>query len=309
MAESGQPRDVGIAAEPGQLPFSILARFDLRRRDGLRYRKRSADKLKRLLVAERFKRLFATRAALGEQMLDLFDQAGTKHFRGSRIQSFVEAHALRLEAEFQNAVSSQRFRGRGRRQRIAGEHTNFERAGELLHIAGMNAGSRKRVKASQQPVERSGALGLASHEPRADRFVAPRQRRQAAQECAQIESGAAGKNRQMPACSDSGDDPAGIASVIAGGINLGGLKYVDHVVGNPVAFGCRKFRRADVESPIELERVAVDDFSLKTPGYVKGESALAGAGRAGDDDQGGNYFRQADILKVTRDVSERGPNV
>ena len=49
------------------------------------------------------------------------------------------------------------------------------------------------------------------------------------------------------------DDQAGVARIIAGGINLGRLQYVDHMVGNLAAGSFRKFGGADVESAVKLK--------------------------------------------------------
>lgn len=53
------------------------------------------------------------------------------------------------------------------------------------------------------------------------------------------------------------------------------------------AFRLGRFGRADVESTIELEGIAIDDLSRKFYTNLQGECAFSGACGSGNDNQGG----------------------
>jgi hypothetical protein len=56
------------------------------------------------------------------------------------------------------------------------------------------------------------------------------------------------------------------------------------VVGNTAARIRRSFRRADIEAPVELEGIAIDDFTREGLGNLKCQLALSRSGRADDRD-------------------------
>ena len=59
-----------------------------------------------------------------------------------------------------------------------------------------------------------------------------------------------------------------------------GIQHVEHVVRNRETFGERWFGGADIETPIQLERIAIDDFPAESLGYSQGEGALSCPGWA-----------------------------
>jgi hypothetical protein len=59
---------------------------------------------------------------------------------------------------------------------------------------------------------------------------------------------------------------------------------VDEVMRNLPPLARVRFGDADVELPIEIARVGVDDLSIEFQGQFNAESRLADSGRTGDDD-------------------------
>src|SRR5579862_722469 len=85
VSESRQPVHFMVLSEPRQLTLGVLAGLDLRGENRLFYRYCAADNLKRLFVAERFKRLLGAAASPREQVLYFFDQSGLEHRTRSRV--------------------------------------------------------------------------------------------------------------------------------------------------------------------------------------------------------------------------------
>src|SRR5829696_2645452 len=53
---------------------------------------------------------------------------------------------------------------------------------------------------------------------------------------------------------------------------------------NPVPFGEVRFGDADIEAPVEVSRIGIDDFAVEFRGKGYSESRLADGRRTGDDD-------------------------
>ena len=59
-----------------------------------------------------------------------------------------------------------------------------------------------------------------------------------------------------------------------------GVQNVEQVVRNILALGGGNFRRSDIETAIQLERIAVHDFAAEGTRNMHSESAFPGAGGA-----------------------------
>ena len=81
---------------------------------------------------------------------------------------------------------------------------------------------------------------------------------------------------------DSGDLFTGRASIIAGGETRLGVQHVKQMVGYAAAGGDGRLGRADIEAAVELEGIAIDDFTRKGFGDAQCQLALARCGRADD---------------------------
>ena len=138
------------------------------------------------------------------------------------------------------------------------------------------------LQPAQQPVERPGAALLPRGQPLSQGFVAARQCRQSVQESPKIESGTAHDHRQASPGGDSGDHLAGRASVIARGETRLGVQHVKQMVGYAAARGGRRFGRADIEAAVQLEGIAIDDFTREGFGDAQRQLALSRCGRTHD---------------------------
>jgi len=82
----------------------------------------------------------------------------------------------------------------------------------------------------------------------------------------------------------------GLASdprVLTCGVTAGGVEHVQQMVTYPAALGHRSLGGADVEIPVELKGIAIDDLARKFLAYAQCERAFARARRTGNDNQGG----------------------
>ena len=100
--------------------------------------------------------------------------------------------------------------------------------------------------------------------------------KQAVQKGAQVEPCPAGHDRHPAPCRDIGDDSPGRARIIAGCVVLVWIQDFDEVVWDAPALLHRCLGRADVHVPVQLDGVAVDDFTMER---LSQRIALGGVGR------------------------------
>jgi len=98
--------------------------------------------------------------------------------------------------------------------------------------------------------------------------------------------GAADDDGEAVPAVDVLDEVAGAAAEVGGGeLREGGVDVAEEVVGDGAALGVGDLVGGYVESAVDLHFVGVDDFGDgEEGGEVDGETGLAGAGGAHDDD-------------------------
>ena len=107
-AKAGEPLDLSVFAEPGELAFSVVAMALLGLRDGLFAADLAMEQGRRLRVAERGES--ATVVAVDAQKLrSLFYEARLEHLGGAQIDAGVEFGAGRIQGEAKNAKSGERL--------------------------------------------------------------------------------------------------------------------------------------------------------------------------------------------------------
>jgi hypothetical protein len=135
-------------------------------------------------------------------------------------------------------------------------------------------------------VERSAAAGLACAQAVAQRLIAYRSFKEAFEQGAQVEAGASGENRKPAAAGYFRDGGTRQARVFAGGEELVRIQDIDQMMRNITALGEGQLGSADIEVAIDLQRVAIDDFSVELLGNEERQIALSGPGGTGDCNQG-----------------------
>jgi len=141
----------------------------------------------------------------------------------------------------------------------------------------MNAQRGGWVMNAKEPMERGGAALGERMEAGAQRFMTAGSWRKAVEKRAQIKSSAAGDDRESLPVADAVEGLPAEAGVGAGCQFAVNAHDVDQVVWDAAACGDGKLGRSDIHSPIYLNRIAVNDFSLEGFGEKQGEFALAGA--------------------------------
>src|SRR5579864_5982472 len=122
--------------------------------DCLLYGQLAAQELIRLLVPERGERS-RIRSVTVDQPLGLVHQATPEHSRRPLVDTFIEACAIRVEAQSQDAETAQRIApflpelG----HLLPRSQAHFYGADQLRRVVGVDLFGRTRVKSQQDPVE------------------------------------------------------------------------------------------------------------------------------------------------------------
>src|SRR5690606_6543363 len=113
--------------------------------------------------------------------------------------------------------------------------------------------------------------------------------RQAPQQGAAVQAGAAGEDRQATARDDAVDGGARVAGEVGRGIGLPGVAQVEQMVRGAGALGSVGFGRADVQAAVDQSRVDADDLAAEglRPVQRQGGSARGGGAHEGDGGGGG----------------------
>ena len=91
------------------------------------------------------------------------------------------------------------------------------------------------------------------------------------------EAASAGNLRYRPACH---------ACVVGGSRGLGWTEHIDQVMRDALALALRCLCRADIESAVELNRIAADDLAVESLREGQSQRTFPRGGRPKDDQQG-----------------------
>jgi hypothetical protein len=97
---------------------------------------------------------------------------------------------------------------------------------------------------------------------------------------AEVEASSAGDDGQTASLGDGLERGARLSAILARGKGLGGIGYVDQVMGQEGALFSSGLGRAQVHAAIDGHRVATDDLATELLAEGEGESGLAAAGGA-----------------------------
>lgn len=175
------------------------------------------------------------------------------------------------------------------RLRPAGNDFDLQGAENPLGVARHQPRMARRVASFQLvPQDSQAVRRKAASQLGANVLVARRDGADPGKQRAQVEAAAADHDRPAPARLDVGDRDASLAGELARRPPLARVEDVDQMVRDALALGETGLRGADVEASIRLERVGVDDLAVEGFGERHPERALAGRGRAQDDQEGGH---------------------
>ena len=110
-------------------------------------------------------------------------------------------------------------------------------------------------------MKRSGVALFPPAELLSQQFIAWWQRGKALKERSKIKPGPAGHDRKTSAGGDPRDYFPSCARIITSRETVLCIRYVKEMVGYGAAGGSRRLGRADIEAAIQLEGVAIDDFT------------------------------------------------
>jgi hypothetical protein len=232
------------------------------------------------------------RAAVGAVTLDealgLFDEAAVEHGGGALIDALVEAGTRRVKAEAQDAVSGEGIAAflplLG--ERAVGMERDFDGADHFGDVVGVDGGCCDGVETGKEPVKVRGAAGegkftqaitLAS-------FLG-RRRKQAVDECAQIEACSSGDDGEAASFGDGGEIFARLTAVVAGSAGFVRPRDVDHMVLDQSSLFAGGLGGADLHLAVDGYGVATDDLAVELLGEANGERGFAARSRADEDDE------------------------
>jgi hypothetical protein len=78
------------------------------------------------------------------------------------------------------------------------------------------------------------------------------------------------------------------------------------MVGNPLLFGRSRFGRADVQIPVDLHGISVDDFQGELSGQCQSNFGFPDTGRALDDDYLRLFYARLLILIIIHGTALAG---
>jgi hypothetical protein len=295
-AAAGEPVHVGLAAEPGELAFGVVAMALLGMGDGLLACELAAEDGGCFGVAQGGEGA-AGGAVTSDEAFGLFDEAAAEHAGGAVVDALVEAGAGRVEAEVEDAVAGEGVATllpldcdgstAAGAERLACGEGDFDGANDFGDVVGVDGGGGGGVEPGEDAVEVGGA---ASGGEDAEAFALAgclgRGGEEAVDEGPEVEAGAAGDDGEVAAFGDAGEGFACLSAVVAGGAGLVGPGDVDHVVLDEGALVVGGLGGADLHLAVDGYGVAADDLAVEGLGEVNGEGGFAAGGGAGEDDEG-----------------------
>src|SRR5579859_2901210 len=142
-----------------------------------------------------------------------------------------------------------------------------------------------RVEPRENTMQRSWTPKLALRQLRASIRITAGSGKKSFEESSQIETSAAHHDRSSIPAGDSREHRTGANRIVAGGEGLGRVSDIDHMVRNAATVFDASLRGSDVESPIDLHRIAVDDFASEALREMQREIGFSRSGRPEDGDQ------------------------
>lgn len=127
-------------------------------------------------------------------------------------------------------------------------------------------------------MKRGGTALSESAQASAQGLVTGGRRREAVEQRAQVKAGTAGYDREAPSALNASKGLAGEWRICAGGEFGIDANDIYKVVRDAAARGSRELSGPDIQILKDLNRVAVEDFTLERFGKEEGEFAFAGPG-------------------------------
>ena len=138
---------------------------------------------------------------------------------------------------------------------------------------------------AKQAVQSGRAAFGESAQAGTQRFITAGRWREAVEKSTQIEAGAAADYGEVSAGLNAGQDLPGEFGVPTCGQFAINIRNVYKMMRDAAPLRCRELGGPDIQSAIDLNRVAVEDFSLERFAKHQGELAFARAGGAEHRDQ------------------------
>ena len=289
IPESLKPDHVLFLPKPGQLTFGVVPCGLFGGGHGCLQGYLSLQKLHRLKVSERLEGLAAWRKALRQYGPDLVHQSAGEHAVDTLFNSLVELGPRRIEPYLQQSEPLQYFSGglEMSREGSGSQKKDLQGPYDLGPVPGRDAPGRVRIHSRQQAVEVAVPLSPRLLLKSLPQGLTPGGAvEEAVEQGTQVEPRAPPHQGQIPALDDSRQNPSTQSHVLSGREHLVRVEKIDQMVRDAGLFGLENFGGADIQKPVDLDRIATDDLALESTGQAKCQTGLSTCGRSQDGDEG-----------------------
>ena len=158
---------------------------------------------------------------------------------------------------------------------------------DLGPVPGGDAPGRVGVHSRQQAVEVAVPLALSLLlEPSSQGLTPGGAGEEAVEQGTQVEPRAPHHQRQIPPLVDSRQNPSTQRHVLSGRELLVRIEKIDQMVRDAGLFGLENLGGADIQKPVDLNRIATEDLTLESTGKAKRQTGFSTCGRSQDGNEG-----------------------
>ena len=192
-------------------------------------------------------------------------------------------------------------------ERLPCQHAHFDRTDYFLRVARGDAHARRGIEARENFVQMRGAARF--HDcPKASAqfFRARRSVVEPFEQRAQVKSRSGGDDRQFAAAAQIFEREECVAAIVACGENFVRLDDINEVMWDFFPLALRNLRSPNIEVPVNLRRIADENFAAQSFREFDAQRGFAGGSRAEDDDQAREFGRfRCRRVHVHRDKYQR----
>lgn len=237
----------------------------------------------RLAITDRLEGFCCGIIAARLQPDDFFEQAAREHLLHAPIDFRVQGVARRIKAENQGAEAGEGGSpplGLKFGQGPLLDEADLHGPNDFVGVLGGDTGGGSGVEPGEAAVQTAGLIRFDAGKSGAEDEVSGRPLKKAVEQRTEVKSRTAADDGQASAGGNLTKQRPRAAGKVAGREDFVGLQEVEQVVRNAAAFGDGQLGRADVEAPVELQRIKIYDFATEIQGQLDGKVALSGPGRA-----------------------------
>ena len=223
-----------------------------------------------MTISDRSQRLGIPGKAPIQKTSNLFHEPGIEHSLDAEVDSPVAIRPGRVDAYGRDPEPFERVPGlffQVLAKRLSCLQTHFECTDDLVRVANRNAGRGLGIQTLEQTMKVFPAARFGkSFEAGAPVSGTGRPMEEPFGEGSEVEPRTARQNGNPATPPDFVERCPGLARIITGRKQVAGIANIDHVVGDMLPLGLRRFRTADIEPAEDLDGVVVHDLAVEVLG-------------------------------------------